>query len=253
MPAAGWARRVAPLPCSKEVYPLGGAPGGGGEPNVVCHGLLMAMRAAGVRRVHVVLRPGKWDVPAYLGDGRSLGLHLAYLLAPASAGVPYTLDAAYPFAEAERVVVGFPDILFEPPDAFARLLERQAATGADVVLGLFPATDPQRVDMVEAEGDGRVRSIVVKPAHTGLRDTWLIAAWEPTFSRFMHELLAGGAGADAATELFLGHVIQAAIDDGLRVESVRFPEGRYLDLGSRGDLARAATFGLAALSHPLPL
>jgi glucose-1-phosphate thymidylyltransferase len=70
IPAAGHATRLAPLPFSKELYPIGFHEGPHGpRPKVVAHYLLEKLHAAGIRRVFVVLRDGKWDIPAYFsGD-----------------------------------------------------------------------------------------------------------------------------------------------------------------------------------------
>ena len=83
IPAAGQARRLAPLPCSKEVFPVGFEPvdaKGVGRPKPVCIFLLEKMAAAGAWKVYIVLRDGKWDIPSYLGDGSRYGLSLAYLM-----------------------------------------------------------------------------------------------------------------------------------------------------------------------------
>ena len=251
IPAGGQAIRIAPLPVSKELYPIGFRPVEGGRslrPKVVCHYLLEKMRLAGITRAYIVLREGKWDIPAYLGDGRMLNMHLAYLMMRLPYGAPYTLDQAYPFVQDAVVALGFPDIIFQPDDAFVQLLNRQATTNADVVLGLFPADQPQKMDMVELD-DGQVRQIVIKPLQTHLHYTWFIAAWTPVFTRFMHEYLAAiqnvdvqddaGNNAPQQRELFVGDVIQAAIHNDLRVEAVLFPNGTYLDIGTPDDLARA--------------
>src|SRR6266852_4220551 len=149
LPAGGQATRIAPLPCSKELYPIGFRHVDGGRsvrPKVVCHYLLEKMRLAGISKTYIVLREGKWDIPAYLGDGTMLDMHLAYLLIRQSPGVLYTLDQAYPFVQDALVAFGFPDIIFRSDDAFLRLLARQTATKADLVLGLFPAGQPQKWD-----------------------------------------------------------------------------------------------------------
>ena len=72
LPAGGKAERLQPLPCSKEIYPIGFRLKDGDRgvrPKVVCHYLLEKMRSAGVTKAHIVLREGKWDIPAYLGNG----------------------------------------------------------------------------------------------------------------------------------------------------------------------------------------
>lgn len=252
LPAGGQATRIAPLPCSKELYPVGFRPvgqDGSLRPKVVCNYLLERMRRAGITRVYIVLREGKWDIPTYLGDGTILNMHLAYLMMRLPFGAPYTVDQAYPFVQNALVAFGFPDIIFQPEDAFVRLLARQASTKADVVLGLFPTDQPQKVDMVDLDDDGRIRLIEIKPAQTHLRYTWIIAVWTPVFTRFMHEYLAAipnvneqgliDGDAPKPSELFVGDVIQAAIHIGLRVEAVPFPNDTYLDIGTPDDLIKA--------------
>jgi glucose-1-phosphate thymidylyltransferase len=245
LPAGGRGTRVAPLPLSKEVYPVGFravAKGTSHRPKVVCHYLLEKMRLAGARQAYVVLREGKWDIPAYLGDGSLVDMNLAYLMMNLPYGPPYTVDQAYFFVREATILFGFPDVLFQPDDAFIQLLATQQKTGADVVLGLFPTDRPQKVDMVDLSSDGRVRQIVIKPARTDLRYAWMIAAWSPKFTRFMHEHLLdiqAGDPEQARRELHVGHVVQAAIDRGMPVESVIFAGGSCLDIGTPEDLMRA--------------
>ena len=113
LPAAGQARRLSPLPMSKELFPLGLTIGPGNRcyPKVVSQYLLERMVAAGVGEAFVILRPGKWDIPAYFGDGTAVCMRLAYLTVHVSHGVPFTLDQAYPFVRGETVALGFPDLL----------------------------------------------------------------------------------------------------------------------------------------------
>lgn len=241
IPAGGQATRLGRLPCSKELYPIGFQQGPARTPKVVCHYLLERMRAAGIARAFIVLRAGKWDIPAYFGDGAWLSMELAYLLMGAPFGAPYTLNQAWPFVRHARVALGFPDILFEPADAYARLLAHQTHTGAEIVLALFPASCSHKCDMVETDAQGRVRRIIIKPPATELRYTWMIAVWTPVFTELMHDHLAATLSRQCAgaRELFVGDVIQAAIDAGLRVEAECFDDGRALDIGTPDDLQRA--------------
>ncbi len=259
LPAGGQATRVAPLPCSKELYPVGFRQVDKGRslrPKAVCHYLLEKMRLAGAAKAYIILRQGKWDIPAYLGDGTMLDMHLAYLMMNLPFGTPYTLDQAYPFVLDALVVFGFPDIIFQPDDAFRQLMVCQAATKADIVLGLFPTDQPHKVDMVDLDDEGRIRQIVIKPRQTRLHYTWIIAVWTPIFTRFMHEYLAvaqpveaqndaagnslsKSSGRPKQQELFVGDVIQPAIQAGLQVGTVCFPDGNYLDIGTPEDLVKA--------------
>jgi glucose-1-phosphate thymidylyltransferase len=246
LPAGGQATRIAPLPGSKEMYPIGFqvVEDGSLRPKVVCHYLLEKMRLAGVRKAYIILREGKWDIPAYLGDGSMLDMRLAYLMLGLPYGAPYTLDQAYPFVQEAFVALGFPDVLFQPDDAFVHLLARQAETQAEVVLGLFPSDLPHTADMVDFDDEGRVHQIVIKPSQTDLRYTWMIAVWTPVFTQFMHDyLIAHQAQMSTATppprELFVGDVIQVAVEQGMAVQTVLFPNGSCLDIGLPENLVKA--------------
>jgi glucose-1-phosphate thymidylyltransferase len=238
IPAAGRAERLGPLPCSKEILPLGfRETPRGPAPKVACHDLLERFRTAGIRRALMVLHESKLDVPRYLGTGEIADVALAYVVIPGSGSVPETLDRAFPFVQDALVALGFPDVLFEPADAYARLIERQAATEADLVLGLFPTERFRTTDMVELAPDGRVARIEVRPERTSLRLNWLIAVWGPAFTRFLHEAVRDAPAGEE--ELQIGAVMQAAVTAGLRVFGVEIPEGTWRDVGTPEELAAA--------------
>lgn len=250
LPCGGQATRIAPLPLSKELYPIGFRLGQDGKPRpkVVCHYLLETMRQGGIRKAFFILRPGKWDIPAYFRDGEMLDMDLGYLMMRSPHGVPYTLDQAYPFVQNALVALGFPDILLHPPEMYARLVERWQQTQADVVLGLFPCDRPQKAGMVDFDPDGTVNLIIEKPPQTTLTLMWGVALWAPSFTEFLHTYLANieqafnqAAANETLTrkEIPIGDVIQAAIAAGMRVEAVPFEQGRYLDIGTPDDLVQA--------------
>jgi glucose-1-phosphate thymidylyltransferase len=246
IPAAGTADRIAPSPFSKELYPIGfqaiGA-GCGAPPKVVSQYLLEKMRLA--------------NIAEYFGDSKALSMHLAYLIMDLPFEVPYTLDQAYPFVKDATIVFGFPDIIFQPDDAFVHLLKRQSETNADVVLGIYPTDQPHKVDMVEVSPNGRVRNIRIKPAVADLDFTWTIAVWMPDFTLFMHEYILNEkitieresdvAPPIESKELFLGDVIQAAMKNNKRVSSVTFTNSKYLDIGSPEDLIKATQMATEVL------
>jgi glucose-1-phosphate thymidylyltransferase len=261
LPAAGQGTRISPLPMSKELFPLGfrEVKGKAGlRPKVACHYLLEKMHLAGAQEAFLILRPGKWDIPEFLGDGSDLGLRLAYLTVHVPFGVPFSLNQAYPFVREATVVMGFPDILIEPEDAYRQLLQRLDQGNADVVLGLFPTDQPKKVGVVDFdETTGQVSGIYEKSNFTHLPYMWAIAAWQPSFTEFLHQVvttrqrqLIGEHPPQSLkempdyTELPIGDVIQQAIDAGLRVEAVPFPQGSYLDIGTPENLKRAIAASL---------
>ena len=81
VPAGGRAERIAPLPCSKELFPIGFQMMKGNaqsRPKVVCQYLLEKFQLAGITQAYLVLRKGKWDIPAYFGHGELVNMHLGY-------------------------------------------------------------------------------------------------------------------------------------------------------------------------------
>ncbi len=250
LPAGGRGTRIDPLPCSKELFPIGFRKIDGPDemrPKVVSHYLLEKMRIAGIRKAYFILRQGKWDIPAYFGDGHMLDMDVGYLMMRVPFGPPYTLDQAYPFARGKTVAFGFPDIIFDADDAFVKLLDRQTTTAADVVLGLFPVKEPWTMDMVEVDGSGVIHSIHIKPHATTLTYGWLIATWTPAFTQFLHEHLLNDkqdtkkdmSRSAESLELTVGHVLQAALRSGLRIQSITFQGGSYIDIGTPDNLVKA--------------
>ena len=245
LPAGGQATRISPLPLSKELYPVGFQDFGvksNWRPKVVSQYLLEKMQLAGIEKTYFILRPGKWDIPAYFGDGTMLSMNLGYLIMGLGYGVPFTLDQAYPFVQDAVVALGFPDILFQPEDAYVRILSRLEVSNADVVLGLFPTDKPQKAGMVDFDDKGKVRLIIEKPPQSNLRFMWGIAVWTPAFTQFLHEYLLtlkAKSNLSQLPEVPIGDIIQAAIHKGFHVEAEAFSDGTYLDIGTPDDLVRA--------------
>lgn len=250
IPAAGVAKRIFPLPCSKEIFPIGFGDirGVGSRPKTAAHYLMEQMKLAGANRLYLVLSKGKWDIPAYFSDGAMAEMAIAYLVTTLPYGVPFTVDSAFPFLGDKCVLFGFPDIILQEENVYSRLLDQMRTSRADIVLGLFPAVNPQKMDMVSLDTHGAVDRIDIKPAHTDLYWTWLIAAWNARFTRYMHDYVGRELKRIAETiedglgnyhERFMGDVIQDAIDSGLIVDKVEFPEGRYIDIGTPKDMQTA--------------
>lgn len=148
IPAAGRAERLQPLPCSKEVYPVGDRP--------VMDFVVDRLRAADCRQLRVITRPDKEDVIAHAHD---LGAEVV-------TGTPPTLSASLALglqglAASDIVLVGLPDTLWEPIDGFVQLLARLDG-GPDIVLGVFESDEPERSDVVVLDERGFVQRVHVK-------------------------------------------------------------------------------------------
>jgi len=258
VPAGGRATRLSPLPCSKELFPIGWGQDETGElkAKVVSRFLLEKYKQAGIRKTYFILRKGKWDIPQYYGDGAMVEMDLAYLIMNLPHGHPFTLDQAFPFTTHNLVAFGYPDILFEPHDAFSQLIKKQSETKADVVLGIFPIRPGQRWGDILAFGEGtKIHTIALDDPSKAKRSIgWSIALWTPEFSRFMHEFLSGHVKqntllAPDGREFTLNHVFQSALDKGMSVDSVVFDSGFVLDVGVPEDLIAAQREQLQVVNY----
>jgi glucose-1-phosphate thymidylyltransferase len=148
VPAAGSAERLQPLPCSKEVYPIGGRP--------VMDYVVERLRAADCRELRVVTRPDKADV---IEHAQELGAEVVLGEPPTpAASVALGLRG---LADSDVVLVGLPDTLWEPLDGYVQLLEH-LGENADAVLGVFESDEPERSDVVVLDKQGAVRRVHVK-------------------------------------------------------------------------------------------
>lgn len=247
IPAAGFGSRLPSVVSSKEMLPIpmSGKQGKNAEAAepVICH-LLRSLRRARVAETRIVLRQGKWDILDYLCGPVWDDMRLNYVITRGTKGVPQTVALGlqdYPEAD---ILFGFPDILFEPANAFETLASTLKTSTSDVVLGAFPTENPSKMDMLQINPDGQVAVIDIKPEQTTLEFAWIMAAWKPSFSQYFLDLLRDAPKRlqerTAATgDLHLGHALQLAIQDGLRVEAHSFAAGRSLDIGTPEDLERA--------------
>ena len=89
--------------------------------------------------------------------------------------------------------------------------------------------------MVGLGADGEVVRFEVKPGRSELEHTWILAAWGPVFTDFLHTHLDSWSGPD---ELAMSRVFEAALGSGLGVRGLVFDDGEFLDIGTPDDLRR---------------
>jgi len=242
IPAAGKAKRLPAIEYSKEIIPIGYK--NPSQKNVemdkpICFHLMEKFTCAGISKGLMIIREEKWDIPSTLGNGKCVNMEIAYQMLDLPHGTAYTINQAYPFIIDNIVAIGFPDILFSPDDAYSQILNLLSSTEADVVLGLFPADRPEKVDMVEINQINDVTAIVIKPKLSDLKLTWGIAVWKPSFSKFLHEYINAHQQKKSDPELFIGDVIRQAITQGLSVKAKQVSNDAFLDVGTPDDLAKA--------------
>lgn len=241
IPAAGLATRLLPLAYPKELLPITYAESGGRlVPRPVLQASLDQMRRARVHECVIVIAEWKLELVRVFGDGSALDMSLAYVVRGVPRGLADAVDAATPWLEGRDVVLALPDTLIAPDDALARVRAEREATGADVVLGVFPTAHPEQLGPVRVANGGHVLEVLDKPATTDLRNTWGLAVWSPHFT----DLLAREvAAAPADAKPVLGAMFQRAIELGLSVRAVEFAAGHFLDVGTPEGLAEALANG----------
>lgn len=243
IPSGGTGSRLGKIPCSKEVFPVIE----GGEITVLSSNLVRYYSIAGITQQFFIVHPGKWDIPGYYGDGSAHHAHIGYLIMNLPYGTPFTVDQAFPFVQDKMVALGFPDIMFEPEDAFVQLRIKLEEGSADIILGAVPCKEVLRSDMLEFDDKGRIKNIVIKQNRSDLQYGWFIAIWRPRFSHFMHQYLQDflvthptGRYFDdmlhLEREIYMGDVVQAALKKGLEVDYHLFPHGQFTDLGTKSAL-----------------
>ncbi|MBB2910552.1 glucose-1-phosphate thymidylyltransferase [Streptosporangium becharense] len=246
VPAAGRGTRLSPLRYPKELLPIVYEPAeGGARLRPVAEYALESLARAGVGSAILVVAPWKLEVIGYLGDGRHLGVDVAYLFQEEARGLACALDLARGWTRGRHVVFAMPDTIFTPSDALTRLRGVYEETGADLALAVFPTRDAHRLGPVVTRGD-RVRRVFDKPADPPVMNTWGAAIWTDAFADLLHEGLrettgdsgdagttgtAGTAGTTAG-EPVLGHYFDLAVRRGLRVHAVEFPDGSFQDVGT---------------------
>jgi glucose-1-phosphate thymidylyltransferase len=217
LPAAGYAVRLQPLDCSKEMLEVNGRP--------VIDYLVERMRTAGCDELRVVTRPEKEDVVSYAEEiGASVFL-----------GHPGTINDSFATGmsglDPETIVLlGFPDSLWEPADGFRPLVEA-VQVGEQIALGLFEAPGLEGSDFLDLDDAGRVRHIEIKPARPPSDWIWGCAAAlvgaleglerEEWPSAFLNSLLRRGQ------ELFAVPLSSAYLDIGTRTSLRLAREGGW--------------------------
>lgn len=242
IPAGGLAKRLGKLSCSKEVLPY---TDDSGRKRVISENLVRYYRLAGINNICFIIRKGKWDIPAYFGDGSDHGVNIGYLLMNLPFGTPFTLNQAYPFIRDRIVALGFPDIVFKPEDAFETLKRKLSDSKADIALGLAPTDRYLKSDMIEFNQDDTIRNIIIKKNRSDLKYSWFIAMWKPSFTEYMNRYLGlflkrhpdGQFKTEDGTtrEIYVGDVIQSALSDGMKTGYHLFADGSYIDIGTKDD------------------
>jgi glucose-1-phosphate thymidylyltransferase len=231
LPAAGSGTRLHPFKYPKELLPVA-YEGGDGErvqPILSVEYSLRAMSVSGIRRCYLVISPWKTEIFRVLGDSSS-GVRLSYLCQEPLGGTAHAVNTASPWLRDDYVCLSLPDTIFYPTDALLQICKRLISEKVDLVLGVFPVSDPTQLGPVAFDRTGRVSAVFDKPASTDLTNTWGIAAWSPRFTTFLVEHTVLDRGHNKPLEV--GTIFNEAVLGDLRVKASYFAGGHFTDLGT---------------------
>jgi glucose-1-phosphate thymidylyltransferase len=229
IPAAGAARRLQPLPFSKELLPVGSQLKDGSErPRAVSEFIVERLINGGATRLCFVIAPRKLDIISYYG-GSVDGIPICYAIQPEPTGLCDAIFRGVPFAAPEEsIAVGLPDTVWFPVDGLAALPTQQLA------FLLFQVEEPQFFDAVVSDAHGTVREIQVKSSTASSDWIWGAFRGPTAVFRELHELWCERGRRDE----YFGPLVNEYITRGGPVTSVRAGT-TYVDVGTVTGYRRA--------------
>jgi glucose-1-phosphate thymidylyltransferase len=235
IPAAGAGQRIQPLGCSKELLPVGSRVIDGVErPKAVSEYLVERMIAAGATQICMIISAEKSDIVRYYAE-RDYNVEVFYVVQHRPLGLCDALFRAAPFAsQHDQVLIGLPDTIWFPENAYRLPLEKE---DADVNLVLFPVVDPSAFDAVVCDAQDYVVKVEVKQADAHSR--WIWGAITTTGNAF--QALRSLWESRHRRDEYLGNLLNAYIAAGNPVRGYHVGES-YMDVGTLEGYRQAQDF-----------
>ena len=199
------------------------------KPRAISELLLERMVLGGATKICFVIAPSKTDLLAYFGSGRMEEVSVSFVTQPQPTGLCDAIFQAMPLIPVDEfVLLGFPDAVWLPRDAMARLGEE------DLSFLLFPVEQPQHFDAVVTSETGRVLEIQVQQINPTTRWIWGAIKVRGSILRKLHLLWLERDRKDE----FLGSLVNAWILQGGEARGVRAGEF-YVEIGTFQSYRRA--------------
>ena len=199
---------------------------------------LSTLMLAGIRQILLISTPH--DIGTYerlLGDGRSLGIQIEYMVQPNPGGLAQAFILGREFVGQDCVALVLGDNIFYG-SGFQELLVRVAARKSEATIFAYPVKDPGRYGVVELDNEGKAVNIAEKPQKPRSN----LAVMGLYFYDNQVLDIAAGQKPSSRGELEITDVNRAYLEMGrLHVEIL----GRgfaWLDTGTHESLLQAASF-----------
>jgi glucose-1-phosphate thymidylyltransferase len=225
IPAAGMGQRIQPLGCSKELLPVGSRILEGIErPKAVSEYLVERMVAAGAEQICMVISAEKTDIVRYYAE-RDYAAEIFFVLQTEPRGLCDALFRAEPFARYhDRVLIGLPDTIWFPENAYLPALELEESS---VCLVMFPVANPSAFDAVVCDDQGYVQQVEVKKRDA--RSHWIWGGVTARGEAFRRLKLLWEARHRA--DEYLGDLLNAFIAAGNSIQG-KYAGETYMDVGT---------------------
>ncbi len=231
--AGGYGTRLRPLTFTgnKHMIPVANRP-------ILLYGL-EHLRAAGIRRVAIVLGPMHEGIQEAVGDGHHLGLEVTYVHQGAPKGLAHAVACAREFLDGEPFVMYLGDNLLQ--EGVRPFVATYEASRPDAVIGVTPVSEPRHYGVVELDGD-RIVSLEEKPARPK-SNLALVGVY--LFTSAVFEII-DRLKPSARGELEITEAISGLLKEGHRVVVQRV-SGWWKDTGLPADLIEANERVLSSL------
>jgi glucose-1-phosphate thymidylyltransferase len=238
--AAGQGTRLRPvtLTMPKPLVPVANRP-------LISYAIDL-LRSAGFTDIGIVVNDLDSPIVTQLGDGKTLGVHLDYIVQAEQKGLAHAISLAQPFVGSEPFCVYLGDNIFQ--DKMESVLRGFADSDSEALIALTEVNDPSRFG-IAVIADGRINRVVEKPKEPPSN---LAIAGVYLFRSSIFDAI-GRIKPSWRNELEITDAIQELITSGKKVQPYTVT-GWWIDAGKPDAIMRANQLVLGDMPYtPAPV